>query len=259
MLPRIANRADYNRLRKTFQWDRREQFNFGVDVVDHWAAKKPDDAALWLADVHGVQQRKWSEISLRSSQVASALMRLGLQRGERVLVMLPKTVEWWESLVGLLKAGLVALPWAYRVPWDAPRAAVLVALAPAVWFGRALISSALRELGARRPVVTAAFDEMAFHAPIQVGQMALIRARLTLVDRSSMEIRVDVQSEDLLTGERRRTGTAYVTFVALDPVTRRPTPAPPLELETEEERAEHARALERRRQRLEHRRASRAS
>ena len=111
----------------------------------------------------------------------------------------------------------------------------------------------------RRPVVTAAFDEMAFHAPIQVGQMALIRARLTLVDRSSMEIRVDVQSEDLLTGERRRTGTAYVTFVALDPVTRRPTPAPALELETEEERAEHARALERRRQRLEHRRASRTS
>ncbi len=111
----------------------------------------------------------------------------------------------------------------------------------------------------RRPVVTAAFDEMAFLAPIQVGQMALIRARLTLVDRSSMEIRVDVQSEDLLTGERRKTGTAYVTFVALDPVTRRPTQVPPLELETDEERAEHTRAQERRRQRLEHRRAARAS
>ena len=55
----------------------------------------------------------------------------------------------------------------------------------------------------RRPVVTAAFDEMAFLAPIQVGQLAVIRARLTLVDRSSMEIRVDVESEDMLTGERR--------------------------------------------------------
>jgi acyl-CoA hydrolase len=107
----------------------------------------------------------------------------------------------------------------------------------------------------RRPVVTAAFDEMAFHAPVIVGQIALIRARLTLVDRSSMEIRVDVVSEDVITGEKRKTGTAFVTFVALDPVTRRPTPVPPLDLQTDEERAEHTRALERRRLRLERRKA----
>ena len=108
----------------------------------------------------------------------------------------------------------------------------------------------------RRPVVTAAFDEMAFLAPINIGQIALLHARLTLVDRSSMEIRVDVQSEDVLTGERRRTGTAFVTFVALDAVTRRPTAVPPLKLETEAERAEHAKALERRRLRLERRKAN---
>ena len=107
----------------------------------------------------------------------------------------------------------------------------------------------------RRPVVTAAFDEMAFLAPIQIGQLALLNAKLTLVDRSSMEIRVDVHSEDLLTGERRTTGTAFVTFVALDPVTKRPTPVPQLELETDDERAEHAQALERRRLRLERRKA----
>ena len=105
----------------------------------------------------------------------------------------------------------------------------------------------------RRPVVTAAFDEMAFLAPIQVGQLAVIRARMTLVDRSSMEIRVDVQSEDMLTGERRKTGTAFVTFVALDPVTRRPSPVPQLVLETDADREEHTRALERRRLRLERR------
>jgi acyl-CoA hydrolase len=105
----------------------------------------------------------------------------------------------------------------------------------------------------RRPVVTAAFDEMSFLAPINVGQVALIHARMTFVDRSSMEIRVDVKSEDVLTGERRTTGTAYVTFVALDPVTRRPTPVPPLVLETDEDRAEHARALARRQHRLERR------
>jgi acyl-CoA hydrolase len=110
----------------------------------------------------------------------------------------------------------------------------------------------------RRPVVTAAFDEMAFLAPIQVGELALIDARLTLVDHSSMEICVRVESENLLSGERRHTGTAFVTFVALDPATQRPTPVPPLLLETQEEQEEHARALERRRLRLE-RRARRAA
>ena len=105
----------------------------------------------------------------------------------------------------------------------------------------------------RRPVVTAAIDEMSFHAPIQVGQLALIHARITLVDHSSMEVRVEVESEDLLSGERRHTSTAYVTFVALDPVTRRPVSVAPLILETDEERAEHTRATERRRLRLERR------
>jgi acyl-CoA hydrolase len=111
----------------------------------------------------------------------------------------------------------------------------------------------------RRPVVTAAIDEMSFHAPIQIGQLALIHACITLVDRSSMEIRVEVESEDLLSGERRHTSTAYVTFVALDPGSGRPTPAPPLILESDEDRAEHARAMERRRLRLERRQAAKAS
>ena len=102
----------------------------------------------------------------------------------------------------------------------------------------------------RRPVVTAAIDEMSFLAPIEVGELALLHARITLVDKSSMEIRVDVESENLLSGERRHTSTAFVTFVALDPVTRRPIAVPPIEFESDEERAEHERARERRRARL---------
>ena len=109
----------------------------------------------------------------------------------------------------------------------------------------------------RRPVVTASIDELSFLAPVQIGQLVLIEARITLVDRSSMEIRVDVESEDVLSGERRHTSTAFVTFVALDPVTKRPVPVVPLVLETDPERAEHARARERRRLRLERRDAAR--
>jgi len=111
----------------------------------------------------------------------------------------------------------------------------------------------------RQPVVTAAIDEMSFLAPIRIGEVALLKGRITLVDRSSMEIRVEVESENLLTGERRHTSTAFVTFVAIDPLTGRPAPVPPLLLETEEERAEHARALVRRRLRLERRAAQKAT
>jgi acyl-CoA hydrolase len=97
----------------------------------------------------------------------------------------------------------------------------------------------------RSETVTVSLDQMSFLAPIRVGQLALIRACMTYVHRTSMEIRVDVWSEDLLTGERRPTSTAYLTFVAVDKQGR-PAPVPPLILETEEERRE-ARAAEARR------------
>ena len=97
----------------------------------------------------------------------------------------------------------------------------------------------------RSEAVTASIDRVSFLAPIRVGQVAMIAARMTYTGRTSMEIRVDVQSEDLLTGERQQTSTAYVTFVAIDKKGR-PKPVPPLVLETEDERRE-ARAAEARR------------
>ena len=97
----------------------------------------------------------------------------------------------------------------------------------------------------RSEAVTASIDRVSFLAPIRVGQVAMIAARMTHTGRTSMEIRVDVQSEDLLTGERRQTSTAYLTFVAIDK-RGRPKPVPPLVLESEDERRE-ARAAEARR------------
>jgi acyl-CoA hydrolase len=89
----------------------------------------------------------------------------------------------------------------------------------------------------RSEAVTASIDQVSFLAPIRVGQVAMIAARMTYAGRTSMEIRVDVHSEDLLSGERQQTSTAYVTFVAIDGKGR-PKPVPPLILETEDERRE---------------------
>jgi acyl-CoA hydrolase len=101
----------------------------------------------------------------------------------------------------------------------------------------------------RTEAVTASMDEVSFLGPIRVGQLAVIAARMTFVGRSSMEIRVDVQSEDLLSGERRQTSTAYLTFVAVDKAGC-PTEVPPLLYETEEEKREGRAAEARRAKRL---------
>lgn len=106
----------------------------------------------------------------------------------------------------------------------------------------------------RSEAVTASLDLMSFLEPIRVGQLAVISGRMTQVWRSSMEVRIDVQCEDLPTGKRKPTSTAYLTFVAIDSEGR-PTGVPPLRLTTEEERREARAAEARRRTRLANRRS----
>lgn len=100
-----------------------------------------------------------------------------------------------------------------------------------------------------RPVVTASIDQVDFHHPIKVGQLILLKAAVNFAGRTSMEVGVKVFSEDTLTGERRHTSSAYVTFVALDEHGR-PAPVPGLIPETDEERRRYGEAQQRRAQRL---------
>jgi acetyl-CoA synthetase len=107
---RITCRADYDRLRQTFRWPEPAHFNFGFDVVDRWAEKDPEHTAIhWLA---AKEERRvtYSQLAERSGRLAGALQELGIARGERVLVILPRVIPWWETVVGLLKAGMVAIP-----------------------------------------------------------------------------------------------------------------------------------------------------
>ena len=107
----------------------------------------------------------------------------------------------------------------------------------------------------RSEAVTASIDQVSFLAPIRVGQLAVIQARMTDAGQTSMEIRVDVECEDLLSGKRNRTSTAYLTFVAIDK-RGRPREVPPLIPETDEERREARAAKARRALRLKGRAAS---
>jgi len=94
--------------------------------------------------------------------------------------------------------------------------------------------AAIRHAG--NPCVTASFDSVDFLTPIHVGEACILKARVTWTGRTSLEVYVDVWAENLLSGERRHTTTAFTTFVALDPATGRPATVPPLLPETDEER-----------------------
>jgi acyl-CoA hydrolase len=102
---------------------------------------------------------------------------------------------------------------------------------------------------ARSNVVTASIDRMDFHTPVFVGDLLIVNAGLNLVGRTSMEIGVRVEAENLITGEVRHAATAYLTYVALDNQGR-PREVPPLILETEEEKRRTQEAARRREMRL---------
>ena len=98
-------------------------------------------------------------------------------------------------------------------------------------------------------LVTAAVDGLQFLHPIKVGDLIILRARVTAAWSTSLEVEVEVFSEETLTGVRRMTSLAYLTFVAVDRESRRMA-VPPLIAETPDDRRRAQEADARRAQRL---------
>lgn len=101
---------------------------------------------------------------------------------------------------------------------------------------------AMRHAG--NPVVTVAVDSMQFIKPIIVGDLVQCHGELTYVGRTSMEVRVDVTSENPYSGDTSLSNTAYLVYVALD-ADGQPTPVPSLALNTPEEKKRATMAQER--------------
>jgi len=99
-------------------------------------------------------------------------------------------------------------------------------------------------------VVTASVDYIDFRNPVNLGEIVNLQAQVNRVFRTSMEVGVEVYSENAMTGERKHTTTAYVTFVAIDQHTRLPKPVVPLILKTAEEKRRFREAAKRRKVRL---------
>ncbi len=117
-----------------------------------------------------------------------------------------------------------------------------------------MIAAAVAFRHARKRVVTASIDRMNFWAPVYVGNLLVLKASVNYVGRTSMEVGVRIETEDLLTGRTAVTGSSYLTYVALDR-RGRPTPIPPVIPVTSDEKRRYRQAITRRKLREEERAA----
>jgi acyl-coenzyme A synthetase/AMP-(fatty) acid ligase len=104
--------TDYEKTYKTFKLKVPGYFNFGFDVVDKWADKDKNKLALIIANQNGNKAQKitFSDLKFKSDRFANFLGKLGIKKGDRVFIMLPKVPEWYECLIGMFKTGVIPMP-----------------------------------------------------------------------------------------------------------------------------------------------------
>lgn len=86
-------------------------FNFAYDVLDEWARIKPNKLALlWTNDKGEERRLSFLDLKNRSDQAASYLLSLGIERGDMVMLILKRRLEWWICLLALHKIGAIAIP-----------------------------------------------------------------------------------------------------------------------------------------------------
>jgi acetyl-CoA synthetase len=100
-------RDDYDAALREFRWPAMDRFNWALDYFDHLPA---DDLALWCVGPGGDEKLSFGALRLRSNRVANHLRRLGVGRGDRVMLLLPNVRQLWEAILALMKLGAVINP-----------------------------------------------------------------------------------------------------------------------------------------------------
>jgi acetyl-CoA synthetase len=105
------NIADYDETYRDFRIEVPEYFNFGFDVIDAWAKKDRNKLAMIWVNQQGVEKKfTFWDLSRLSNQVANMFIKYGVNKGDRVLIMLPRVPEWWIFTLALIKRGVVYCP-----------------------------------------------------------------------------------------------------------------------------------------------------
>ena len=114
MLERFVKQTKYTSqedFRKNFKVEVPENFNFGYDIVDAWAAEQPEkNAILWTNDQGLEHQYTFAELKEKTDATASYFQSLGIGHGDMVMLILKRRIEFWFSIIALHKLGAVAIP-----------------------------------------------------------------------------------------------------------------------------------------------------
>jgi acetyl-CoA synthetase len=106
----LQHREDYTTAYREFQWPKLDRFNWALDYFDVMARDNPHPA-LWLVDEDaGETKLSFAALSERSNRVANHLRKLGVRRGDRILLMLGNVVPLWETMLAAMKLGAVVVP-----------------------------------------------------------------------------------------------------------------------------------------------------
>ncbi|MDN7178658.1 AMP-binding protein [Caballeronia sp. SEWSISQ10-4 2] len=106
----LRHRDDYATAYKDFSWPELTEFNWALDWFDEYARSNLEPA-LWVVEESGEETKlSYAELSARSNQLANWLRQHGVQRGERILLMLPNQPALWETMLAAMKLGAVTIP-----------------------------------------------------------------------------------------------------------------------------------------------------
>jgi acyl-coenzyme A synthetase/AMP-(fatty) acid ligase len=107
----LQDNSSYEEVYAHFKWERPEYYNFATDVIDRWAAQDPEKRAIfWVDDDGNEQTRTFHEISINSKKLCNALSDAGVRRGDTVIVVLGREIEWWEVFTAVLRMGAIISP-----------------------------------------------------------------------------------------------------------------------------------------------------
>ncbi len=104
----MANIGDYETTYERFEWEMPERFNFGRDVIDALPEERP--AMIWLGTNGEERRLTFGDFSRLSNKFANAAKEMGIERGDRVMVLTGKVPECQVILIGLLKVGAITIP-----------------------------------------------------------------------------------------------------------------------------------------------------
>ncbi len=105
------NMSDYAQTRENFRWEVPEYYNFALDDFDKWAGDKTKIALITVStDGKSASRLSFWELGVLATKFAYTLKKKGIQKGDRVFLMLPRSEEWYIAMLGMIKSGVIAMP-----------------------------------------------------------------------------------------------------------------------------------------------------